>query len=254
MSKKGKIRYDISVTGITTEDLIKGKYNFDDISDKSIRAMTSRLVSAMNKRIVRLGNDPIGKLSLTYQAYEERAKKGKGREGFYSVRGLSRSQSIALFNQLRTSMSKNTSLTTFKSYREDLYKRLNISFENKTFEETYEKEIKEGKYTEAELQKLKEEYKTDEQKFWKVYREYEKEDTANEGYRKGGGSQTIIEYMKNQWDWENMTMIEKINRVNELYEEQKRIEEAKKQALESGYFEESEFEGQNNEDYYELIY
>ena len=254
MSKKDKIMYDISVTGITTEDLIKGKYHFDNISDKSIKAMTSRLVSAMNKRIVRLGNDAVGKLSPTYQAFEERKKKGKGKQGYFSVKGLNRSQTIGLFNQLRTAMSKNTSVSSFKQYRSDLYQRLNIEFENKTFEEAYEKDIKEGKYTDAELEQLKKDYKTDEQKFWKVYRDYVETDKANEGYRRGGGSPVIIEYFKNQMDWENATMQERIDVVNQLYEKQKRIEKAKEKALESGYFEQDEFDEQSDEDYYDLTY
>ena len=55
-------------------------------------------------------------------------------------------------------------------------------------------------------------------------------------------------------DWENATMQERIDVVNQLYEKQKRIEQAKEQALESGYFEQDEFDEQSDEDYYDLTY
>lgn len=205
MAKKDKLKVDISVSGVSVEDLIKGKYNFDNVSDKSVKQMTSRLVSAMNKRIARLGKSEIGKLSPTYKKFE--------RKGKYSVKSLSRSQTIGLFNELRESMSKKTSLSAFKEYRSDLYNKLGIDFKG-----------------DIETEK----------KFWEVYNKYEEADKENQNWRNGGGSPEVISYMFNNMNWEEATIEEKTTRINELYEQIERQEALKQEALESGYFEDEE--------------
>ena len=57
------------VTGLTIKDIASlNKSTIDTLSKSDLSKVTSRLVSAMNKRIRYMGKSEIGRLSPTYQA------------------------------------------------------------------------------------------------------------------------------------------------------------------------------------------
>lgn len=94
------------------------------------KRITSKLVSAMNKRIKRLGeyvdeeNNEIGKLSPTYQAYEKRGS-------YYSIKDktgktLSGDALYNKYEQLVSSLKRATSVREWKKLRNETLTELNL--------------------------------------------------------------------------------------------------------------------------------
>ena len=215
---------DFDVTGVTIDDLIKMDFKeLQKYNEASVKKITSRLVSAMNKRYRRLEASEQGQLSPTYQWFAQRKAKGKG---FYSVKGKSKSTTISLFKQLQEKLQQQTStIKGFKEYEKELYSRLGIKF----------------KSNETDLKK----------KFWKLVHRYEEQATdENSNWLSGGGSPIVFEYIANNLsDWENMTIEQKNAKITQLYEEatgkkqQKKRSEIKTESdlFEDAYEDEGEF-------------
>ena len=185
------------VTGSSIKDIARlDKSTIDHLSKSDLSKVTSRLVSAMNKRIRYLGKSDIGRLSPTYQAYERRVSKGLGRDGFYSVKGKDPQQLKDLYRQL--SKSLNSDITTakgWKKHRQEVFDRIGYNFNNDQDRE---------------------------KKFWKLYRKFQEQDSSYKQYRKEI-SDKVLTYIANEIgsdftdSEENIQMIQ--DKVDQLYEE-----------------------------------
>lgn len=122
------------------------------------RRVTSILVSAMNKRIKRLGETEIGKLSPTYQAYLNRQKEGKGNDGYYSIKDIRNSTDDLhnRFEALAESLKKATSVREWKALRNKTLSALNLD----------------GIDMESE------------KAFWSMYRKFQEDKTQYKKYKK----------------------------------------------------------------------
>lgn len=122
------------------------------------RRVTSILVSAMNKRIKRLGETEIGKLSPTYQAYLNRQKEGKGNDGYYSIKDVRNSTDDLRnrFEALAESLKKATSVREWKALRNKTLSALNL----------------EGIDMESE------------KAFWSMYRKFQEDKTQYKKFKK----------------------------------------------------------------------
>lgn len=195
------------VTGLSIKDVAKLDKNIiDKLSKSDLSRVTSRLVSAMNKRIRYLGKSEIGRLSPTYQAYERRKSSGSGRDGFYSVKGKDTQQLKDLYKQLSKSLTRTTTLESgeeieltttrgWKKHRQEVLDQLGTDF---------------GGDLETE------------KKFWELYRKFQEGDPSYKHYRKEV-SDKVLTYIANEigGDFsdseENMQRIK--DKVNQLYEE-----------------------------------
>lgn len=215
---------DFDVTGVTINQLIKMDFReLQKYNEASVKKITSRLVSAMNKRYRRLGASEQGQMSPTYQWFEKREKKGKG---FYSVKGKTKSTTISLFKTLQEKLQQETStISGYKKFKKKLYEDLELDFKGSINQE---------------------------KKFWEVYNKYsETEDKTTENWKTGGGSPQVMQYILNQMgDWENMNNDQKQEIINKLYEDLK-ITESKERAstgmTESSLFGDTEDEYEDDE-------
>lgn len=190
----------IDVGGLSVSDILKmNARDFRGVSTSNVKQITSRLVSAMNKRIVRLGKSEIGRLSPTWKAFEKRGK--------YSVKGLTRETTIQVFNRLKESLPKATSLSEFKKYRKELYEKLGIDFNG--------------------------DLKT-EKKFWELYNQFQEYDQSYANTKKGI-SGDVIRFLSNDVDWKNKSVKDIKKIINKKIRELKGMKRAYKQ--ESDYFE-----------------
>lgn len=185
------------VTGLSIKDIASlGKNTIDQLSKSDLSRVTSRLVSAMNKRIRYLGKSEVGRLSPTYQAYERRVQKGLGRDGFYSVKGKDPQQLKDLYRQLSKSLSSDvTTVKGWKQHRKEVLDQIGYNFDNDQDRE---------------------------KKFWELYRKFQEQDPSYKQYRKEI-SDKVLSYIANEIgsDYtdseENIKMIQA--KVDELYEE-----------------------------------
>ena len=130
---------------------------FKKLDIKEQKRITYILTSAMNKRIKRLGMSEVGRLSPTYQAYEKRISEGKGREGYYSIRGIkSTGELYNRFESLASSLKSSTSVTEWKKLRNKTLSALNLD----------------GITPE------------DEKAFWSMYRKFQEDAKKYKKYRK----------------------------------------------------------------------
>lgn len=176
-----------------------------DISSKDFKKMdyseqkkiTSKLVSAMNKRIKRLGTTEIGRLSPTYQAFMNRGS-------YYSIKDkegktLSGDALYNRYEQLASSLQKATSVREWKKLRNDTLTKLNL-----------------------------EDIDTDTEKaFWSMYRKFQEEPSRKFKNYKKEISGKILSYIastfeKNGYDYTTKTK-EKIKRwLKSEYEKDQR--------------------------------
>ena len=182
--------------------LLKVTYNqFKALDDKEQKRITSVLVSAMNKRIKRLGlakdkeGNEIGKLSPTYQAYENRIKKGKS--GYYSVKGLTGDELYNRFEALQGSLKKATSVREWKKQRSKTLKDFNL--EDITLDE--------------------------EKAFWNLYRKFQEDKTRYSQHKKDI-SDKIVKYVASHleslgYDYTAKTKKQILKFVKEDYEKDK---------------------------------
>lgn len=212
-SKKPKIKATFDVTGYSISDLMKMDISeIAQLNKSNISRITSRLVSAMNKRLKRLEKSEIGQLSQTYYWYKKKGSKG------YSVKGLSKKSTISLFETLKERLSKEQStISGFKKYREQMYEKLGI----KSF----------GKDIQTE------------RKFWELYNKYAETQSTKEAenWKKGGGSPVIMQYIRNNLkDFESMTIEERKQKIDSLYEEMQLQEQSQMGMSESDFFDDEE--------------
>lgn len=185
------------VTGLSIKDIASlSKSTIDQLSKSDLSKVTSRLVSAMNKRIRYLGKNAIGRLSPTYQAYEKRVRKGLGREGFYSVKGKDPQQLKDLYRQLSKSLTSDvTTVKGWKKHRQEVFDQLGYDFNN-----------------DQEREK----------KFWELYRKFQEQDPSYKQYRKEI-SDKVLTYIANEIGsdfTDSEENIQKIQgKVDQLYEE-----------------------------------
>ena len=162
------------------------------------KKITSKLVSAMNKRIKRLGETEIGRLSPTYQAYENRGNK------YYSIKDKEGKllKGDALYNryeQLVSSLKRATSVREWKKMRNETLSKLNFDD------------------VDIETEKA----------FWSMYRKFQEEPSRKYKQYKKDISGKILTYIassfeKQGYDYTNKTK-EKIKRwLKKEYEEDKR--------------------------------
>lgn len=185
------------VTGLSIKDIASlGKSTIDQLSKSDLSKVTSRLVSAMNKRIRYLGKNEIGRLSPTYQAYEKRVRKGLGRDGFYSVKGKDPQQLKDLYRQLSKSLTSDvTTVKGWKKHRQEVFDKLGYNFNNDQDRE---------------------------KKFWELYHKFQEQDPSYKQYRKEI-SDKVLTYITNEIgsDYtDSEENIQKIkDKVDQLYEE-----------------------------------
>lgn len=219
---KPKMRgIDFDVTGVTINQLIKMDFKeLQKYNEASVKKITSRLVSAMNKRYRRLEASEQGRLSPTYQWFEKRQKKtGKG---FYSVEGKTKATTISLFKQLQEKLQAETStIRGFKAYEKQLYNKLGISFKDNQIEAK--------------------------KKFWKLVHEFDEQSSKdNSNWMSGGGSPVVFNYIANNLgDWDNMTIQQRNDKIDELYE-QVTGKKHQKQKQDSKYQTESDLMGEDD--------
>ena len=189
------VKFD--VTGLSIKDIASlDKSTIDHLSRNDLSKVTSRLVSAMNKRIRYLGKNATGRLSPTYQAYERRKQKGLGHDGFYSVKGKDPQQLKDLYKQLSKSLNSDvTTVRGWKKHRQDVLDQIGYDFNNDQDRE---------------------------KKFWELYRKFQEQDPSYKQYRKEI-SDKVLSYVANEIgsDYtdseENIKKIQ--DKVDQLYEE-----------------------------------
>lgn len=175
--------------------LFKVSYKqFQALTPKEQKQATSTLVSAMNKRIKRLGKTEIGRLSPTYQAYEKRVEKGGG---YYSVKGLTGDALYNRFEALQQSLQKATSVREWKKQRKETLEELNL--ENITPDE--------------------------EKAFWNLYRKFQEDKTKYSKHKKDI-SDKIVKYVASHleslgYDYTDKTKKQILKFVKEDYEKEK---------------------------------
>lgn len=206
---------NFNVSGMSIHDIARlDKDTLNSLSKSDLSKVTSRLVSAMNKRIRYLSKSDIGRLSPTYQAFERRKNKGLGRDGFYSVKDKDRAELNNLYRQLSKSLTSKvrvegedgedefvdvTTVRGWKKHRQELLDQIGYDFKN-----DYERE----------------------KKFWELYRIYQEQDASfkNSRYRKDI-SDKVLTYIANELNSDfssSQENIDKIkNKIDQLYEEVK---------------------------------
>lgn len=152
----------IDISGLTIDDILKMNItDFRGVSTANVKSVTSRLVSAMNKRIKRLGQTELGRMSPTYKAFEKRGK--------YSVRGLTRESTFQVFQNLKESFGKSTSLTEWKKEHKEILQKLHLDFDGDI---------------------------DTEKKFWDLYHDYAEEDKRVSNLKGISGDAINIIYKK----------------------------------------------------------
>lgn len=160
----------MNVNGLKISDIID--MSWDDIgklSTQDLKQLTSRLVSASNKRIRRLEKTRLGTSSYAYQTVEERGRK-------FSVRGMNRNQTLMEFGKARHFLQSKTS--TVKGWKDVLE-----STEERITKTLDTKDLKWSDKTWS--------------KFWKVYRRFEENHSGT--FKKGDSTrfqQFITEIMQ----------------------------------------------------------
>lgn len=142
MAKRKQQSLDIDVKGLTTEEILNMDVNdINKMNYRTIRALGSRLVSSMNKRIRSLSkkapySQALNSLPVNFQF----SIKGKGRNEIRSIIG-----DMIRFGQMRSS-----TISGYKAYRRNIEQKLGGSLSNLR----------------------------DESEFWKVYRELQESNHA----------------------------------------------------------------------------
>ena len=146
----------MNVKGLTIQDIMNMDWEqLNRLSTKEMKQVTSRLVSASNKRIRRLEKTERGTSSFAYQSVESRGRK-------FSVRGKNVGQVKQEFARAKQFLGYKTSTVKgWKEYRKKVEERTGYATEGESInwsEKTW------GKY-------------------WKVYRRFE--ETHGGTFKKG---------------------------------------------------------------------
>lgn len=146
----------MDVKGLSINDIMNLSWErLNKLSEKELKQVTSRLVSASNKRLRRLENTTRGKSSFAYQTVENRGRK-------FSVRGKDVNQTKQEFKLAKQFLGYKTSTVKgWKAYRESVEQRTgyategeSLNWSNRTWS-----------------------------KYWKVYRRFE--ETHGGTYKRG---------------------------------------------------------------------
>ena len=172
---------------------------FKKLDFKEQKRITSILTSAVNKRIRRLGATEIGRLSPTYQAYERRVENGKGRDGFYSIKGIKTTSKLYnRFESLANTMKASTSVTEWKKLRNETLSKLNLE--------------------DIDIES--------EKAFWSMYRKFQEDKTQYKKFKKDI-SNKILYYIARTfedkgYDYTTATRKKILNYVKDEYAKEKR--------------------------------
>lgn len=147
----------MNIKGLKITDIMNMSWDeLNSMNATDLKQVTSRLVSASNKRIKRLTETKRGKSSFAYQSVEERGRK-------FSVRGMDTNQLKSEFASAKHFLEMKTStLKGWNKYRTEMETRV-------------------GYATEGESQNWSERTWS---KYWKVYRRFE--ETHGGELQKGG--------------------------------------------------------------------
>lgn len=151
----------MNVKGLKLDNILNMDWEqLNSLSESEMKQITSRLVSASNKRIGRLEKTTFGTSSFAYQTIESRGKK-------FSVRGKNLNQVKQEFKLAKQFLQYKTSTVSgWKKYRTKMEQRVS----GETYGESQQWSISTWK------------------KFWKVYRRFEE---VNGGTFKKGDSDRI---------------------------------------------------------------
>lgn len=186
----------MNVKGLKLDTILNMDWEqLNSLSESEMKQITSRLVSASNKRIRRLEQTTMGTSSFAYQKVESRGKK-------FSVRGKNLNQVKQEFKLAKQFLQYKTSTVGgWKKYRSKMEKRVS----GETFGES--QQWKDATW----------------KKFWKVYRRFEE---TNGGTFKKGDSDRIQQMLheiftdedkRHSVDYFSDILDEK---YNDLYEEE----------------------------------
>ncbi len=108
----------MKIKGLSINQILNmGWDEIERLSEKELKAVTSRLTSASNKRINRLSKTTRGTSSFAYQTVEERGRK-------FSVRGKNRNQLLTEFRLSRNFLNMKTSTVKgWKKYMKNVEER-----------------------------------------------------------------------------------------------------------------------------------
>ena len=136
----------MKIKGLTIEKILEMPWEeINKLTKEDLKQITSRLVSAANKRIRRLEKIPTGKSSFAYQKIEERGR-------LFSVRGKN-------VNELKNEFKNVSNFMRYKTSTVRGWKQYRSKMESRVSDVTY-----------GESQQWSEKTWS---KFWKVYRKSE---------------------------------------------------------------------------------
>lgn len=93
-----------------------------NISSKDLRKMTQQLQDAANKRVKRMMEDPIGRLSLVAERAEEKIRRGQS--GYFTMEGVSsRAELRNRFRQLQKFLGPDRPGSSLKAFKKQ-YRRI----------------------------------------------------------------------------------------------------------------------------------
>jgi len=93
-----------------------------NISSKDLRKMTQKLQDAANKRVKRMMEDPIGRLSLVAERAEEKIRRGQS--GYFTMKGVSsRAELRNRFRQLQKFLGPDRPGSSLKAFKKQ-YRRI----------------------------------------------------------------------------------------------------------------------------------
>ena len=146
MSTKDIKGVNLNVKGLSIQDIMSMDWNYlNQLSSKEMKQLTSRLVSAANKRIRRLQKTELGNIAPSLQGVKQRGRA-------FSVKGKNTNQVRNEFKMARNFLNMKTS--TVSGWK-DLLKR------------TYRR-VKDTTGYDPSTWDLE-----SQQKFWKVYKKFE---------------------------------------------------------------------------------
>lgn len=156
----------MNIKGLKISDILKMDWEqINKLPERDLKQLTSRLVSASNKRIRALEKTKLGKSSFAYQTVEERGRK-------FSVRGKNVGQTKQEFKLAKRFLEMKTSTTKgWKKYRESVEQRTASATEGESLDWS-------GRTW---------------SKYWKVYRRFEEE---HGGTFKKGDSDRIQQMLR----------------------------------------------------------
>lgn len=156
----------MNVKGLKISDILNMDWDrLNRLSASELKQITSRLVSASNKRIKRLESAKLGKSSFAYQSVQERGRK-------FSVRGKD-------LKQLRTEFKLSSNFLRMKTSSVTGWNKYRKSVEERTASATSGESVDWSNRTWS--------------KYWKVYRKFEEE---HGGTFKKGDSDRIQQMLR----------------------------------------------------------